>query len=66
MRFANKRPGSAQPKGTPTGGGGAPSRTQSVSQHRRQLSRDSNNGSGLNRQLDLVRSMDTDSEGKTL
>lgn len=55
MRFSNKRPGSAQPKSTPSGG---PTRTYSTSQPKRQHSR--NDSTGNNKHLELVRSMDTD------
>ena len=57
MRFSNKRPGSAQPKSTPSGG---PTRTYSTSQPKRQHSR--NDSTGNNKHLELVRSMDTDSK----
>lgn len=61
MRFSNKsRPGSAQLRGSPGGGAG---RAHSISQTRR---RGVNEGGVSNpgaspRQLDLVRSMETDS-----
>lgn len=73
VRFnSGKRPASAHSKGSPTGGvGGAPSRTNSVSHHKRQSSKDyspllarqrDQHGMGSNRQLEVVRNMDPDSK----